>query len=74
MEWRRAHNKTDKIMHDRTFEVNTLAHFWTLKAFLPSLVANGEGHIVNVASMLGTMGVAGAGEPRKLLTTQSSLA
>lgn len=70
----RAYNRTDKTAHYRTFEVNTLAHFWTLKAFLPSLVANGEGHVVNVASMLGTMGVAGAGELRKVSSTQSSLA
>ncbi|KAK9895602.1 NAD(P)-binding protein [Cystobasidium minutum MCA 4210] len=46
----------------KTFNVNTLAQFWTLKAFLPSIIANGGGHIVNVASILGTMGVAGAAD------------
>ncbi|KAG6910966.1 hypothetical protein DXG01_006020 [Tephrocybe rancida] len=32
----------------RTFGVNTLAHFWTLKAFLPSMIKNKSGHIVRI--------------------------
>eukprot|EP01084_Bolivina_argentea_P194812 334339_1 len=35
----------------RTFDVNTLAHFWTLKAFLPSMIKHKSGHIVNIISM-----------------------
>lgn len=31
----------------RTFGVNTLAHFWTLKAFLPGMIKNKIGHIVS---------------------------
>jgi NADP-dependent 3-hydroxy acid dehydrogenase YdfG len=31
----------------RTFGVNTLAHFWTLKAFLPGMIKNKVGHIVS---------------------------
>lgn len=34
-----------------TFEVNTLAHFWTVKEFLPHMIKNDHGHIVTVASM-----------------------
>ncbi|XP_050718232.1 short-chain dehydrogenase/reductase family 16C member 6-like [Eriocheir sinensis] len=37
----------------RTFEVNTLAHFWTTKAFLGDMMVRNKGHIVTVASILG---------------------
>ncbi|TCD67550.1 hypothetical protein EIP91_012247 [Steccherinum ochraceum] len=30
----------------QTFSVNTLAHFWTLKAFLPEMIKQKTGHIV----------------------------
>ncbi|KAJ7682549.1 retinal short-chain dehydrogenase/reductase [Mycena polygramma] len=42
----------------QTFGVNTLAHFWTLKAFLPGMIAKKKGHIVTVSSALGIHGVA----------------
>jgi len=42
----------------QTFEVNTLAHFWTLKAFLPGMLENKTGHIVTVASIAGMFGIA----------------
>lgn len=35
---------------ERTFQVNTLAHFWTVRAFLPGMMARGRGHIVTIAS------------------------
>ncbi|XP_001496030.1 estradiol 17-beta-dehydrogenase 11 [Equus przewalskii] len=38
---------------EKTFEVNTLAHFWTAKAFLPAMMNNNHGHIVTVASAAG---------------------
>jgi len=41
---------------ERTFRVNTLALFWTTKAFLPAMVARGSGHIVTVASAAGLIG------------------
>ncbi|XP_066250531.1 epidermal retinol dehydrogenase 2-like [Euwallacea similis] len=41
----------------RTFDVNVLAHFWTVKAFLPSMIENQHGHIVTVASMAGHAGI-----------------
>ena len=40
-----------------TFSVNTIAHFWTIKAFLPHMIERKRGHIVNVASILGQIGV-----------------
>jgi len=42
----------------QTFDVNTLAHFWTLKVFLPEMIKNKSGHIVSVASIAGLFGVA----------------
>ncbi|KAI0638346.1 retinal short-chain dehydrogenase/reductase [Trametes polyzona] len=42
----------------QTFSVNTLAHFWTLKAFLPEMIKQKSGHIVNVASAAGMVGMA----------------
>ena len=44
-----------KIM--RTFDVNILAHFWTLKAFLPQMIERKLGHVVNVASLAGHSGI-----------------
>lgn len=34
-----------------TMEVNTLSHFWTVKAFLPSMVEKNHGHIITIASL-----------------------
>ncbi|KAM3965809.1 estradiol 17-beta-dehydrogenase 11 [Aphomia sociella] len=41
----------------RTFDVNILAHFWTVKAFLPAMIEHNDGHIVTIASMAGHIGV-----------------
>jgi all-trans-retinol dehydrogenase (NAD+) len=43
---------------ERTLAVNTLALFWTTKAFLPAMKARGSGHIVTVASAAGLIGTA----------------
>lgn len=40
----------------RTFNVNVLAHFWTIKTFLPHMINAGKGHIVTVASLAGHSG------------------
>lgn len=40
----------------RTFDVNLLSHFWTIKQFLPIMEESGRGHIVAVASSAGIMG------------------
>jgi len=42
----------------QTFDVNTLAHFWTLKAFLPEMIKKKSGHIITVASIGGLFGIA----------------
>jgi NAD(P)-dependent dehydrogenase (short-subunit alcohol dehydrogenase family) len=39
---------------ERTIQVNLLANFWTIKAFLPQMQANNSGHIVTISSVLGT--------------------
>ncbi|XP_075217653.1 17-beta-hydroxysteroid dehydrogenase 13-like [Lycorma delicatula] len=41
----------------RIFDVNVLAHFWTLEAFLPSMVEKNHGHIVALSSMCGIVGI-----------------
>lgn len=35
----------------RIFDVNTISHYWTVNAFLPSMIAQHKGHIVTLASM-----------------------
>jgi all-trans-retinol dehydrogenase (NAD+) len=41
---------------ERTFRVNTLALFWTNRAFLPAMLAQGSGHLVTIASAGGILG------------------
>lgn len=43
---------------ERTFQVNALAPFWTVKAFLPSMLQRGRGHLVTIASAAGLAGTA----------------
>lgn len=49
---------SDKAI-DMTMRVNTDAHFWTLKACLPSMLENNRGHVVSMASSAGLGGIAG---------------
>ncbi|XP_008332998.1 epidermal retinol dehydrogenase 2 [Cynoglossus semilaevis] len=44
---------------EKTMEINTMAHFWTYKAFLPAMIANNHGHLVSIASSAGLVGVTG---------------
>ncbi|XP_065651632.1 epidermal retinol dehydrogenase 2 isoform X2 [Hydra vulgaris] len=37
----------------KTIEVNTTSHFWTLKAFLGSMIENNRGHVISIASIAG---------------------
>jgi len=41
---------------ERTFQVNTLALFWTAKAFLPGMLERRRGHLVTIASAAGLAG------------------
>jgi len=45
-------------MVQKTFEVNTISHFWTVKAFLPGMIKDNKGHIVTIASLAGKFGTA----------------
>lgn len=47
----------EKIL--KSMGVNTLAAFWTCKAFLPVMMEQNSGHIVNIASAAGIIGVTG---------------
>jgi len=40
-----------------TFAVNVIAHYWTLKECLPSMIARNHGHVVTLASAAGWCGV-----------------
>ncbi|KAI5104131.1 epidermal retinol dehydrogenase 2 [Silurus meridionalis] len=44
---------------EKTMEVNSMAHFWTCKAFLPAMIAANHGHVVSIASSAGLIGVSG---------------
>jgi len=41
---------------ERTFGVNALAPIWTTRAFLPTMIERGRGHIVTIASAAGLIG------------------
>jgi all-trans-retinol dehydrogenase (NAD+) len=45
-----------------TVNINILSHFWTVKAFLPSMIERNTGHIVTIASAAGLIGVRGLGD------------
>lgn len=44
---------------ERTMKINTLANFWTVRAFLPGMIERNRGRIVTVASAAGIIGVTG---------------
>jgi len=43
----------------KTVEVNLMALFWTTRAFLPKMIEKNHGHIINISSMAGLVGVNG---------------
>ncbi|XP_076292024.1 short-chain dehydrogenase/reductase family 16C member 6-like isoform X3 [Lasioglossum baleicum] len=43
---------------ERIFNINVLAHLWTLQAFLPSMIQKNHGHVVALSSMAGIVGLA----------------
>jgi len=46
-------------MMQKTMDVNAVAHFWTVKSFLPAMLARNHGHIVTIASAAGLFGTNG---------------
>ncbi|KAI9598660.1 hypothetical protein BDF19DRAFT_431062 [Syncephalis fuscata] len=44
---------------EKTFQVNNLAHFWTVREFLPAMQGRKQGHIVTIASIAGWSGLGG---------------
>jgi len=48
--------ETSEQQIQRVFAVNVLAHFWTVKAFLPEMIERDEGHICTIASAAGLLG------------------
>ena len=46
-------------MIQKTIDINTTSHSWTVKAFLPKMIKKNSGHIVTVASAAGLVGVSG---------------
>lgn len=46
-------------MAEKTLQVNTLSHVYTVKEFLPSMIKKNHGHIVTIASSAGHVGVPG---------------
>lgn len=48
----------DTLM-EKTMQVNTVSHFWTIKVVLPGMLERNHGHVVTIASMAGIVGSAG---------------
>ncbi|XP_070555370.1 epidermal retinol dehydrogenase 2-like [Ptychodera flava] len=44
---------------ERTMDVNVMAVFWTIKAFLPTMIDNNHGHLVTIGSIAGSCGCPG---------------
>uniref|UniRef100_A0A2H6N2N5 Estradiol 17-beta-dehydrogenase 11 n=1 Tax=Micrurus carvalhoi TaxID=3147026 RepID=A0A2H6N2N5_9SAUR len=41
----------------KIYDINILAHFWTIKAFLPAMMKNNHGHVVSIVSVGGFVSV-----------------
>lgn len=50
------HEITDRQI-EKIFAINILAHFWTVRTFLPDMIRHRKGHIVEIASMGGIAGM-----------------
>jgi len=44
---------------EKTMQINSVSHFWTVKAFLPGMMERDHGSVVTIASAAGLVGVAG---------------
>ena len=45
------------FMMKKTLEVNTLSHLYTIREFLPDMIALNKGHVVSIASIAGVVGL-----------------
>ncbi|XP_037928439.1 short-chain dehydrogenase/reductase family 16C member 6 isoform X2 [Teleopsis dalmanni] len=43
----------------KTYNINIISHYWTVKAFLPNMMRRNSGHIVTVGSVTGMLGTYG---------------
>jgi all-trans-retinol dehydrogenase (NAD+) len=50
---------TKETYLQRLFSVNVFSNFYTVKSFLPSMISNGKGHIITIASTASFVTVAG---------------
>jgi len=46
-------------MMKKTLEVNTLAHLYTIREFLPDMIRLNKGHVVTICSLAGVIAVPG---------------
>ena len=51
-------NNSEALMK-KSLEVNTLAHLWTIREFMPDMIKANKGHIVTIASLAGVVGTPG---------------
>uniref|UniRef100_A0A6B2LBN0 Short-chain dehydrogenase/reductase 3 n=1 Tax=Arcella intermedia TaxID=1963864 RepID=A0A6B2LBN0_9EUKA len=52
----------DDRLAEKTIAVNTTAHLWTIRAFVPDMVRRNHGHVVTIASAAGLVGTCGLAE------------
>ena len=51
--------ENSEFMMKKTIEVNTIAHLYTIKEFMPDMIKINKGHIVSIASLAGIIGTPG---------------
>jgi len=51
--------QNSETMIEKTMQINTTSHAYTVREFLPDMLKLKKGHIVTIASAAGTLGVAG---------------
>lgn len=51
--------ENNEALMKKTIEVNTIAHLYTIKEFLPDMIKNNHGHIVTISSLAAIVGSPG---------------
>ncbi|MCP4748071.1 MAG: SDR family oxidoreductase [Desulfobacteraceae bacterium] len=54
----RSFLECDDRQIQKTMDINTMALFWTAKAFLPEMITRNRGHLVTISSAAGLVGTA----------------